>query len=879
MGPWRWLRRRIDVLFRKGMVEDELDDEIGFHLEKEIELHVAAGLSRAEARRRALIAFGGVERFKEEVRDVRGARILDDLAKDLQLAARSFVKQPLFLVSVLATLGLAIGGNVAMFGLLEASLFGTLPYAEPDRLVLGRVTYDGDRGNTVSGPDYFDVREQATTFASLSAFTPFELVATVTGAGEAERVRAPYGSWDLFRTLGVDPIIGRHFLPEEGEPGGDPVVMLTHGYWQRRFAGSPDVLSRTLELDGTTATVVGVLPEGFRFPVAADVWRPLIRGGPFAQARQFHNFVLIGRLAAGVGLEGARADVDRITTRLAEIHPESNRGKGMYLEPLHAALVEDYRATLSVLAASVLALLLVAGANVAGILLARGSARGAEMAVRSVMGAGRGRLVRQLLAENLLLALGATGLGLLLAEVVQRGLLAFVSLDELGGVEPTWSLRTAAAASALALLTLALFGVFPALRTARSEPARELAAGPARAGGSREAARFRSSLVIAQVGLTVVLLTISGLLARSLSQLRAVDIGFDPEGVLTAEAPLPPARYQDVPRRPALFAELQRRIEAMPGVEAVGIANQLPIRDPGNNVNVSPVESWGSDEAMRSAYQRMVLPGYFEAMRIPLLAGRDVALTDERGPSGVTLLSESLAEALFPDGSPLGRVVGVDIGAPEPWEAEVVGVVGDVAPSALAQGKDVTMYFPYTQRSPSTARLAVRTSGDPMRLVPAIRQALAELDPDVPLAGVATMEEVLSDSVSDRRATALVVGVFALVALVLSAVGVYGVLAYQVARRSREIGVRMALGASVGSVSKGVLRSGLRLVAIGLALGVPASVLAARSIRSMLFDVGLIDPLTYTGVALFLAMVAAAACLLPAWSAARVDPVRALRSE
>lgn len=550
----------------------------------------------------------------------------------------------------------------------------------------------------------------------------------------------------------------------------------------------------------------------------------------------------------------------------------------MYLEPLHAALVEDYRTTLSVLAASVLALLLVAGANVAGLLLARGSARGAEMAVRSVMGAGRARLVRQLLAENLLLALGATGLGLLLAELVQRGLLAFVSLDELGGVEPTWSLRTAAAAAALTLLTLALFGVFPALRTARSEPARELAAGPARAGGSREAARFRSALVVSQVGLTVVLLTISGLLVRSLWQLRAVDIGFDAEGLLTAEAPLPPAKYQDVLRRPALFAELQRRVEAMPGVEAVGIANQLPVRDPGNNVNVAPIEAWG-DRSMRNAYQRMVLPGYFDAMRIPLLAGRDVALTDERGPSGVVLLSESLAAALFPEGDPLGRMVGVDIGSEEPWSAEVVGVVGDVAPEALSSGKDVTMYFSYTQRSPSTVRLAVRTAGDPMGLVPGIRQALAELDPDVPLAGVATMEEVLSESVSDRRATALVVAVFALVALLLSAVGVYGVLAYQVARRSREIGVRMALGASVSSVSKGVLGSGLRLVGIGLVLGVPASVFAARFVRSMLFDVGLTDPLTYTGVALFLVIVAAAACLLPARSAARVDPARAFRSE
>jgi predicted permease len=884
MGGWRWLARRIDVLFRKRRAEDELDEEIRFHLEREIDLLRAGGLSEAEARRRALVAFGGVERYKEEVRDVRGARVVDDLVRDLHIAARSFVKQPMFLATVLLTLGLAIGGNVAMFGILEASLFRALPYAEPDRLVLGRVTYGGQPGNTVSGPDYFDVREQTSTLQSLSAFTPFSLEATVTGAGDAERVRSPYGSWDLFLTLGVDPVAGRHFLAEEGEPGAEPVALLSHGYWQRGFGADPSVVGRTVDLDGRPTTVVGVLPEGFRFPIAADVWRPMIRDGAFAQSRQFHNFVMIGRLAPDVELRAARAEVDAITARLAELYPDTNRDKGMYLEPLHAALVESYRTMLGVLAASVLALLLIACANVGGILLARGSARGAEMAVRSVMGAGHGRLVRHLLAENLLLAVGATALGLLVARTVQGGLLSFVSLEGLGDVEPGWSATTTAAASGLALLTLALFGLFPALRTARSEPAAELAAGGARSGGSREGAGFRSALVVAQVTLTVVLLMVSGLLVRSFGELRGVDIGFDPEGMLTAETPLPAAKYEDVLLRPALFIELQRRLEALPGVRAVGIASGLPIRDPGNNVNVSPIESWGDDGATRNAYQRMVLPGYFDAMGVPLLAGRDVALDDERAPSdrapsGIVVLSESLVAALFPDDAPLGRVVGVDIGGAEPWPAEVVGVVGDVAPSGLAQGKDATMYFAYTQRSPASMRIAVRAAGDLMALVPGIREALRTLDPDVPLAEVATMEQVLAESVSDRRAVMLVIVVFALVALLLSTVGVYGVLAYQVTRRAREIGVRMALGASVVSVSRDVVGRGLRLVAIGLVLGIPASVLAARLLRGMLFEVSVADPLTYAAVSVFLAGVASVACLLPARRAARVAPARAFRAE
>lgn len=298
MGGLRWWGRRLEILFRKRSAEEELDEEIRFHIDREIELHRASGMSPEEARRRALVAFGGVERHKEEVRDVRGARALDDLVQDVRVALRSFAKQPAFLLTVLVTLGLGVGGSVAMFGILDATLVRPLPYQDPERLVLGRVTYDsGQRGNAVSAPDYYDVREQASSFAELAAFAPFSLEATLTGSGDPERVLAPYASTNLFRTLGVDPGLGRHFLPEEGEPGAEAVVILSHGYWERRFEGSPDAVGRAISLDGAPATVVGVLPSSFRFQIDADIWRPMIRGGPFAQARQFHNFVMVGRLA------------------------------------------------------------------------------------------------------------------------------------------------------------------------------------------------------------------------------------------------------------------------------------------------------------------------------------------------------------------------------------------------------------------------------------------------------------------------------------------------------------------------------------------------------------------------------------------------------
>lgn len=880
MGRWRWLVRRWEVVFRKHAAERELDDEIRFHIEREVRDNVAAGMPATEARRRALVAFGGVERLKEEVRDVRGARLLDDAGRDVVVAIRGFGRQPVFLATVLLTLAIGIGGNVAMFGILEAVLFRPLPYVAPDRLVLGRVTYDGEPGNTVSAPDYFDVREQARSFVSLSAFTPFAIEATVTGAGDPEVVRAPYASPDLFRTLGVDPVVGRHFLSGEGEPGGEMVAMLSYGYWQRRFAGDPAVVGTLLTVDGAPMTIVGVLPERFRFHVAADVWRPMVRGGPFAQSRQFHNFVMIGRLAPGIDLAAAQSELNGITTRLEQLHPDTNSGKGMFLTPLQEAIVAGYRLTLIVLATAVAALLLVACANVAGILMARGNARRTEMALRSVMGAGRSRLIRQLLTENMLLAMGATVLGVLIASLFQRGILSFISLERLGEFEAGLSAGTIGAAAILAFVTLALFGLLPALRAARTEPARELAAGGARSGGSREAARLRSVLIVAQVALTAVLLIISGLLYRSFDRLLNVDPGFTAQGLLTAETPLPAAKYQEIARRPQLFAELQRRIAELPGVDGVGITSHLPIRDPGNNVRVAPIEEWaGNSPGGRMAYQRMILPGYFDAMGIPQLAGRDVSLRDERSGPSVVVLGESLAAALFPDGSPLGRVLGVDIGGDEPHQVEVVGVVGDVAPASLINGRDVTMYFPYGQRSPSSMRIAVRTRGDSFALVPRIRGILRDLDPDVPLANVAMMDEVVSASIADRRSVVLVLGAFAAVALLLSAVGLYGVLAYHVSRRVREIGVRMALGATIGSVSKEIVTGGLRLVAFGLLLGLPISAVAARLVQGMLFDIGTTDPITFAAVAVSLAGVALLACYLPARRAARVDPAQAFRSD
>ncbi|MCG6987836.1 MAG: ABC transporter permease [Gemmatimonadetes bacterium] len=879
MGAWRWLRRRWDVLFRKRGVEAELDEEIRTHLDEEIRQNVQAGMSPAEARRRALVAFGGVERHKEEVRNVRGVRVLDDLVQDVRVSFRSFLKAPAFLVAVLLTLGLGIGANVAMFGILDASLFRPLPYPRADRLVMGRVTWNGRVGRTVSGPDFFDYRQQSSSFEDLAAYTPFVLRATVTGGGAPERVRYIYASTRFFRALGVEPVLGRGFAPDEGELGGPRVLILSYGFWQRRFGGDRDILGRSVTIAGIPFTVVGVMPRDFRFAVDVDIWVPLQRGGAWAQARQFHNFILVGRLADGVSVKQAQADVDRISESLAETYPETNRNKGLNLTPLKEALAQPYKATLGVLVAAVAVLLLIACGNVAGLLLARGSARRSELAVRSVMGAGRSRLARQLLTENVLLALGAGVVGIALATWLQRGILAFVSMDRLTPVKAGVSLPMLGFALALSVLTVVIFGALPSLRVARVEPGADLQSGTRTTGG-RAATRARNVLVTGQVALTVVLLVVSGLLLRTLRELRGVDLGFDPDHLLTAAVQIPSTKYPTSASRVEFFRELQERVAALPGVEGVGFITRLPVRGSGGNVRVDLPEHFGTAGVFgKMADQRTVMPGYFHAMGIPLVAGRDVSLVDDSAATPVVVISKALAESLFPGEDALGRTVGVDVGEAEPARFEVVGVVGDVVMDHPANGPYPAMYFPYPQAAGTGLDIAVRYSGNAGAATTSVRGVLRTLNTDVPLDEPATMHDVLGRSLSGQQAIAVVVSLFGVVALLLAAIGMYGVLAFQVSRRTHEIGIRMALGASGGAVVSSVVRGGLILVALGLAVGIPASLFAARLVGGLLFGVGATDPVTYVGVALFLGAVATVACMLPAYRAARTDPVVAFRTE
>ncbi len=878
MSAWGWMARRVQVLFGKRSAERELDEEMQFHLEMEIRQHVDAGVEPREARRRALVAFGGVERFKEEVRDVRGARVLDDFVQDVRVALRSFLKQPAFMCAVVVTLGVGIGGNVAMFGVLDASLFAALPFPESDRLVLGRVTREGVVRGSVSGRDFLDYREQASSFDGLAALTAWGISHTVVGDGEPHRVRSTLVSPDIFSTLGVAPLLGRDFSRDDGAAGAEPVVMLEHGYWTRSHGASSAIVGRAISVNGSPVVVAGVMPPGFRIIQDVDIFLIFREDDGWAQVRQFHNFLLIGRLSPDASKTTAQADIDVISGRLASAYPRTNEAKGLNLTPLREALIEDYRPVLAMLMAAVGLVLLIACGNVAGLLLARGSARRAEMSIRSVMGAGRWRLARQLLTENGLLAIGAGALGLLLAMWLQRGILAFVSLDRLGAVEPGLSTATLLFTLVLSMGTLAVFGALPAWSVARLDRAHELRSG-SRTTATRSAARFRSVLVIAQVALTVVLLTGSGLLVRSFIALRSVDTGFDAERLLTAEVVLP-SEYESPESRIQFFTQLQREVARVPSVVAATMVSALPIRDPGNNMRVSKPETFGtSHDFSHVAFIRSAWPGYFAAMGVPLLSGRDVSDTDNSASAPVIVLSEETARSVFGDEDPLGQTVAVDVGRSEPDLREVVGVVADIVTSSLDQGVAGAMYYPYHQEPAASMRLAVRTAGDAGSVTSAIRGIMHELESDVPLAAVATMDEIIDRSISGQKAIMTVIGLFAAVAALLAAVGLYSVLAYQVARRQHEIGVRIALGATVDRVANGVVRGGLLLAGAGLLVGIPAAMASTRLIQNRLFAVESMDPITYAVVAVFLVAVTTAACLVPARRAARVDPVAAFRAE
>ena len=804
--------------------------------------------------------------------------MITTIQQDIKFAGRMLWKNKSVTFIAIIALALGIGANTAIFSVVNAVLLKPLPYRDADRLVWiwGNVRGGSTRAS-VSPPDFFDYRAQNNSFEHLAASTSVSVPFNLTGAGEPERLNGSAVTTNYFQALGVEPALGRTFLAEEEQEGRNQVVVLSHGLWQRRFGSDTSLVGKTIILDGRGVTVVGVMPAGLQFPQTAQQWVPRFNPThPEMQARAAHFLRPIGRLKPGVTLEQAQAEMDGIARRLEEQYPESNARWSLRLVPLQEQIAGNVRPTLLILLGAVGFVLLIACANVANLLLARAAARQKEIAIRTALGASRARIVRQLLTESLLLAVvgGLVGVVLALWSVDLLVSLSAGRVPRAGeiGIDAVVLGFTLG----VSLLTGLVFGLVPALQASKPDFNESLKEGGKSATEGLRRNRIRSALVVAEVALALVLLVGAGLLVKSFIGLQRVSPGFDAENVLTMRIDLSRAKYATPEAAGNFYTQLQERVSALPGVEAVGMISELPLSGQPNDTYFT-VEGRPAQEAGQrvTADYRRINHDYFRAMTIPLLRGRYFSEQDFRQSAQVAIISETMAERFFPNEDPLGK--RLLISAPEPTPYEIVGIVGDVRHRALDVEVYQMMYVPTARRL--STNLVVRTATDPSTIASAVRNEVWAIDRDQPVSAVRTMGEVLSQSVAQQRFTTSLLGIFAAVAMILAAVGIYGVMAYSVTQRTREIGVRLALGAQTRDVFRLVVGQGMLLTIIGVAVGLVAAIFLTRLMESLLFGVSATDPTIFVAISFLLIAVALLACYVPARRATRVDPMEALRYE
>ena len=802
---------------------------------------------------------------------------------DVKYALRSLRRRPGFASTVVLTLALAIGATTAIFSVVNGVILRPLPFPEPERLVAlrGEPT-DGDTekvGSASSYPDFLDIRAQARSFSGLAALATRP--ATLTGpGGEPARVRSTSVTSDLWPMLAARPLIGRALLPEDEQPGAPAVALLSHALWQSRFGGDRGAVGRTVTLDGLPVTVVGVMPPGLRLTGDTQIWRPFVPDA-VDRERGAHRLGVVGRLAPGVSLERARADVRAIARRLELQYPEHNAKRGATLEPLRDALVGDTRAALLVLLGAVALVLLIGCANLASLFLARAAGREREIAVRTALGAGRGRLVRQWMTESLLLTLAGGAAGLAVAWAGMRALVLWAPRTLPRADEVALDLPVLLFLLAVSVGTGVLFGLLPMLQLRRDD--RSL--GTLKDGGRGATAgvgrqRARQGLVVVEVALATVLVVGAALLLKSFWQISRTDPRFAPDGVLIAQLLPPQARYDSVTKVLQLYDRLREDVAALPGVQSVAVAYEHPL----SAGWTSSYTIEGRDPPPRGqepeARVRPVAPGYFRTVGVRLVKGRDVSERDRAGAPGAVVVNEAFVRRHFRGVEPLGqRVLRQSWWPGLPDAFEIVGVVADEPFDGLAGEPAPATYFPHAQFPMHEMWVLVRTTRDPEAFAPALRAAVWRLDPDLPVEGVRTMREVLGTSVAEPRFNTALIALFAGAALALAAVGIYGVLSYTVAQRTSEIGVRMALGAGRGRVLRLVVGQGMGVALLGIAVGTAGALALARVLTSLLYGVSERDPAIFAGVALLLATVAALAAYLPARRASRIEPVVALRYE
>jgi putative ABC transport system permease protein len=814
------------------------------------------------------------------------------LFQDLRYGLRLLARSPGFTAIALLTLTLGIGATAAIFSVVEAVLLRALPYRDPQRLVsvFEDSSATGFPRNTPAPGNYADWKAQTGIFEDAAAAAEygrwhvFNLTGdTGAGANDPEKLEGATVTRNLFSVLGAKPVLGRVFLPEEDRPGGPRVVLINHGLWQRRFAGDPAIVGRAIVLNGERYTVVGVMPANFAYPSThADIWTPMAFTTEQLTERGSHYLEVVARLRPGVTLAQANAGLDVLCKRSARAHPGTNgQVRRFFAEPLQDTYTQGARTGLIVLMAAVGFILLIACANIANLLLARATGRHREMAVRTALGAARTRIVRQILTESLLLAAGGGLFGMLLADWCFNFLKNLIPVDLSRTVSLSLDPGVLAFTVAISLATSFLFGLAPSMHASRIDLNAALkAAGRGNTGAGR--GMLRNSLVVGEVALSLILLVGSGLLLESFARLRGLDPGFRVDHVLTVRVDASITRYGDFTKRSQFFARVLERVRALPGVQSAGLTSALPLTWDGGTNGFVIADSARRPDAGWDANNRVVSPGYFETMRIPLRRGRLFEEGDGKDAPPVAIVNETMARKFWPNQDPLGKRFKLgEPGDSTPW-LRIAGIVGDVRQMHLSDPPRQEMYFPYWQAKDNwmvPRDLVIRSSGDPLALVNAVRQAIWSVDKDQPVSSAMALGGVLSRELAPRRIQTATMGAFALLALILACIGVYGVLSYLVTQRTREIGVRVALGASASDIFRGVAGHGLTLAGLGICAGLAGALALSRLLNSLLFGVTAGDPLTYAGATATFALVALLACYFPARRAARVDPMITLRYE
>ena len=877
------LIRRLRSLVLGSRAERELDEELLFHIERQIEANVERGMSREDARTAALRSFGGVEQIKEACRDERGVRLVEDLGKDLLYGLRILRSSPGFTAVAVATLALGIGANTAVFSVVDGVLLRRLPFPGSERIVTLWNTYPrlGGEREEVSPPDFCDWRAQNRSFDQLAAYERFFYI--LAGDPAPVRLRTSRVSGDFFAAMGVKPLLGRPLLPADDHEGAHHVVVLSHRLWTSRFGGDPSVVGQTVILTGIPYTVVGVMPAGFEFPYEAELWTPLAYRPPFEPSLRRSTWLrTVARLRPGVTASQAQADMSSVARRLERRYPDTNEGRSVLVVSLQEATVGSVRPALLVLLGAVGFVLLIACANLANLLLSRGVGRRHEMALRTAMGAGRPRLIRQLVTESLLLGVVGGAGGLLLASSSVDLLRRFNPGNIPRLQEVTLDVRALGFAFLVSLVAGVASGVVPALVATRADPYESLKEGSSRAADGLRHRRLRNGLVVMEIALAQVLLVGGCLLFQSFLRTRSVDPGFDADGLVVSRFELYSQRYAARAARAAFYREAVERVAALPGIQAAALSSTIPL-DVGQ-LSLEFVIEGRPRPLLPAQYPHAgfdsITPEYFRAMGIRLRSGRSFTDADGEHSTLVTVVNEAMAKRYWPGEDPLGRRMRIHSDSPTDSEPiEIVGVVNDVRHEALNAGGLPHFYLPYAQYSWRTCYLLVRSRSERPDVATAVRHEIREMDEGIVLSDFKDMRHYVSASLDSPRFSAFLLGAFAVLALTLATGGVFGVVSYSTSQRSRAFAIRMAMGAQRRDILKLAVGEGFLSVLAGISIGLALALALTRALSSMLFEIVPADPTTYAVVGIVLGAVALAACYLSSRQVLRLDPVVALRQE